>query len=103
MNVFSQNRRGSDLLLIGELHLDLINGKSLRTEFIARMVVAAASLEDEPRFELYQAWTVSRGLCPQPPKETKRVRGSNSGATSLEGLRPGMFQGSIMIWTCQIY
>jgi hypothetical protein len=60
MNVFSQNRRGSDLLLIGELHLDLINGKSLRTEFTARMVVAAASLEDEPRFELYQTWTVSR-------------------------------------------
>jgi hypothetical protein len=64
LSVYLRSGAANDLLVIGELDVELKNGKSVRGEFCAHCVIDDATLEDAPKFSLYQVWTVSTIVYP---------------------------------------
>jgi hypothetical protein len=59
VSVYLRNGAANDLLIIGEFDAELKNGKSVAAGFCARCVIDDTTLEDAPKFSLYQVWTVS--------------------------------------------
>ncbi|KAH7351464.1 hypothetical protein BKA66DRAFT_613678 [Pyrenochaeta sp. MPI-SDFR-AT-0127] len=58
LTVYSRGKEASDILLIGEIYATLVNGRTLNTEFTARLIVDNASGND-PRISFYKSWADS--------------------------------------------
>lgn len=58
LKVFTCNRAGDDIMLMGRIFLAFKNGGTVVNEFTARIVVGGAA-SVSPRFKLYQVFSVS--------------------------------------------
>lgn len=56
--VYTCNDKADDLLLIGSVERYLHDGRTLETEWAARLVIENSSSE-QPRLKLFNAWSVS--------------------------------------------
>jgi hypothetical protein len=57
VRVYAHDAKALDLLLIGNIEMGLTNGKTVRGEFTARVLLANAE-SGKPRIKLYQVWAV---------------------------------------------
>jgi hypothetical protein len=81
LRVYAHDAHALDLLLIGNVEMNLANGKYVAGEFIARVLLVEAEA-DSPRIKLYQVWAVCI-----PYLQGYRAAVSDQGLTMCAGFR----------------